>query len=124
MSNYLEKTKKLSAQYGFNLQKESFSFNSKSGNIEMNCTKSPVDVAYWLKYGHSFIFDDYKLAVDFADSVNASEKKKIDDYNKKYNTTYEYPDFSDDKNDKKEKRQIKVADKLLEHMITRTNPTV
>ena len=99
--------KRLSSQYGYNLQEESFSFNSESGNIEINRrTNSPVDVANWLKYGHSYIYDDYKLAVEFADSANAIEKKKIDDYNKKYNTAYEYPDFSYDKNDKREKKKV------------------
>lgn len=99
--------KRLSSQYGYNLQEQSFRFNSESGNIEINRgTNNPVYVSQWLKQGHSYIYDDYKLAVEFADRVNASEKKKIDDYNKKYNTVYEYPDFSDDKNDKKEKKKV------------------
>lgn len=71
---------------GYNGDSDNFKVEYDSVDIENRLNKLPENRDY--HYVDSFIYDDYKIACEAADILNARAQEKLDKYNAEHGTTF------------------------------------
>lgn len=71
---------------GYNGDSDNFTREYNSRDIKERLNKLPENRDYY--NGDNFIYDDYKIACEAADILNAYEQEKLDKYNNDHGTTF------------------------------------